>query len=256
MAESRTGKSCFFISPIGAAGSDTRRRSDQILKHIIRPAATECGYVATRADEIDSSGMISTQILERILGDELVVADLTDQNPNVFYELAVRHATRKPFIQLIAEGQAIPFDVQGIRTVEVDHRDLDSAASARESITNAIRSIEEGQPVDTPMTYTLDLQDLRGSGKAGERGMADILEVVQTIQRQLSRPTYEADKRDLQALQHAVTVWVDQGVISRSEIFPLVDRFRGKGTNVWLRDLFERATEHKPANTYSDEPPF
>ncbi|MFF8967865.1 hypothetical protein [Streptomyces sp. NPDC014995] len=244
-------KNCFFISPIGAVGSDIRRRSDQILRHIIRPAARECSYIATRADEIDSSGMISTQILERILGDELVVADLTDQNPNVFYELAVRHATRKPFIQLIADGQAIPFDVQGIRTIEVDHRDLDSAAAARESIVNAIRAIDEGQPVDTPMTYTLDLQDLRGSGRVEDRGIADILDVVQSIQRQLVRPNFAAERSDLAALTEMVTSWVEGGLLSRAELLPMKDRFRGKLAAVWFENLLEKAPVR-----YSNEPPF
>ena len=49
---------------------------------------------------------------------------------NVYYELAVRHATRKPVIQLMQKGEPLPFDVAGTRTIIVDHRDLDSAEDA------------------------------------------------------------------------------------------------------------------------------
>src|SRR3989339_2254786 len=94
-------KSCFVIAPIGEPDSDTRKRSDQVLKHIIRPAVEACGYKAVRADEIDKPGIITSQVIQRVVDDPLVVADLTESNPNVFYELAIRHALRKPLIQLI-----------------------------------------------------------------------------------------------------------------------------------------------------------
>ncbi|MEV6664293.1 hypothetical protein [Streptomyces nigra] len=253
-------KNCFFISPIGTANSDVRRRSDQILKHIIKPACQECGYSAIRADEIDNSGMISTQILERILNDGIVIADLTDQNPNVFYELAVRHAVRKPFIQIIAEGQNIPFDVQGIRTIELDHQDLDSAASARESITKAIRAIDEGQPVDTPMTYTLNLQDLRSSGNAEERGMAEILEIVQGIQRQVQRSSTDRASADFPVLRAAVEEWVLEGILTAENLMPWMRRLRLKQNSLWMRDLIENAPAaphpHQPGTGYPSEPPF
>ncbi|MFJ6986000.1 MULTISPECIES: hypothetical protein [unclassified Streptomyces] len=229
---------CFYIAPIGATGSDIRRRSDQILRHIVKPAAQECGYEAIRADEIDSSGLISTQVIERILGDGLVIADLTDHNPNVFYELAVRHTTGKPFIQIISEGQSIPFDVQGLRTIELDHQDLDSAADARGAIVRAIKAIKAGETVNTPMTYTMDLAELRNSDKAEERGVADILEVVKGIQRQLSRPATEtASRHDLDLLQSVVGMWVQQGHLQRDNLMVLMGELKSTNGSVWLQEL-------------------
>ncbi|MFJ4810254.1 hypothetical protein [Streptomyces longwoodensis] len=236
------GRRCFYISPIGAEGSDIRRRSDQILRHIIKPATAECGYEAIRADEIDSSGMISTQVIDRILADELVVADLTDQNPNVFYELAVRHATRKPFIHIIAKGQDIPFDVQGMRTIEVDHRDLDSAAAARESIVRTIRAIEGGERVDTPMTFTLNLQDLRNSDKAEERGVADILEIVKSLQRQMSRSTRDTEAQDLSVMRGVIAMWVMQGHLSRDSLLVLMGELNSGTNKQWLQNLLNSAS--------------
>lgn len=94
----------FVICPIGEPDSDSRRRADQILKHVIEPAVLECGYKALRADKISEPGIITSQIITHILNDALIVADLTGHNPNVFYELAVRHAIKKPVVQIIQRG--------------------------------------------------------------------------------------------------------------------------------------------------------
>src|SRR3954453_18320013 len=95
-------KTCFVISPIGAADSPQRKRADIVLKHIFKHALEPLGYAVVRADEISQPGSITLQVLERVLESDLVIADLTDHNPNVFYELAVRHASQKPVIHVIA----------------------------------------------------------------------------------------------------------------------------------------------------------
>lgn len=97
---------CFVISPIGDDNSDTRKRSDMVLKHIICPPIEQLGYEVIRADKISEPGIITTQIIQLIVDSALVIADLTERNPNVFYELALRHAIRKPLVQLIKNGKS------------------------------------------------------------------------------------------------------------------------------------------------------
>ncbi len=172
-------KLCFVIAPIGDDGSDVRKRSDQILDHIIKPAVGEHGYSAVRADKIEKPGVITSQVIQHIVEDDLVIADLTDRNPNVFYELAVRHAIRKPFIHLIQKGERIPFDVAGTRTVFVDHHDLDSVAAAMSEIGNQIKSIEDGSTqIETPISVSLDLQILRQSDDPRQRSLAEIMSAI------------------------------------------------------------------------------
>ena len=96
--ESPADKSCFFIAPIGEPGTVVRRDSDQVLRHIVRPAASRAGFDAVRADEIAEPGIITSQVIERIVESPLVIADLSGHNPNVFYELAIRHVIRKPYV--------------------------------------------------------------------------------------------------------------------------------------------------------------
>ena len=170
---------CFVISPIGEEKSEIRIRSDQILKHVIEPSVSECGYKALRADKIDKPGIITSQVIQHIVEVPLVIADLTGQNPNVFYELAIRHAIRKPFIQIIKKGERIPFDVAGTRTINVDHHDLDSVGEAKKEIVNQIKSLEQdANSIETPISLSLDLQILRQSGDPEHRSLADIMSVL------------------------------------------------------------------------------
>lgn len=172
-------KDCFVIAPIGEAESETRKRSDQILKHVITPALKECGYKPTRADIISEPGMITSQVIQHIVDDPLVIADLTERNPNVFYELAIRHAIRKPLVQIIKKGEQIPFDVAGTRTIHVDHHDLDSVESAKTEIIAQVKSIEANPSlVETPISVSLDLQLLRQSDNPEQRSLADVLSVI------------------------------------------------------------------------------
>src|SRR5947208_2310140 len=87
-------KTCFVISPIDKPDTPIRARADMLLTYIIKRVLEkpEFGYDVRRADEIQQPGLITRQILETVYLADLVVADLTGHNPNVFYELAVRHA--------------------------------------------------------------------------------------------------------------------------------------------------------------------
>jgi hypothetical protein len=136
-------KTCFIVAPIGESDSAVRKRSDQVLRHIIRPALETAGYQAVRADEISDPGNITTQILSRLTESDLVVADLTGHNPNVYYELGIRHTTGKPIIHLIEKGDRIPFDLAAFRTIVLDHKDLDSAERARGDLVAAVQAIDK-----------------------------------------------------------------------------------------------------------------
>lgn len=111
---------CFVISPIGLEGSDVRKHSDSVFRFIIQPAMERCGLTPVRADHLAQPGKISDQMFDEILHDQLCIAVLTDQNPNVFYELAVAQAAARPVILLIQKGQDLPFDVKDLRYVDYD----------------------------------------------------------------------------------------------------------------------------------------
>ena len=91
---------------------------DQIYNEAIKPAIESCGLEALRGDEERTGGIIHGAMFARLLLAEFVVADLTLANPNVFYELGIRHAA-KPFttVPIFANVSALPFDVALVRAV-------------------------------------------------------------------------------------------------------------------------------------------
>lgn len=151
-------KICFYITPIGADGSDQRRHSDLFLNYVVEPAITELGLKMVRADLIGKTGMIGPQIVEHVLRSRLVIVDLSFHNPNVFYELCLRHVSGLPTVHIIRQADSIPFDIQQCRTIPIDTTDIYSlvpkleihrseiAQQARQALEN------ESQIAENPIT--------------------------------------------------------------------------------------------------------
>jgi len=140
-----TKKTAFVIAPIGERKSEIRRWSDEVSKSLIEPIAKKLGYTAVRADQISRTGLITNQIMSHIFNDALVIADLTGYNPNVFYELGVRHTIQKPVIILIDAEDKIPFDLTNSRAIKL-HKDWSGLDEAKEEFSKQIMNLE-GQDV-------------------------------------------------------------------------------------------------------------
>ncbi len=109
----------FVVMPFGRKkGPDDRWIDfDSIYRNLIKPALEEAGFEPFRADEESVSGDILTDMFQELLLADLVIADLSVDNANVFYELGVRHALRKRGLIHIQSGRAyMPFDIFNVRT--------------------------------------------------------------------------------------------------------------------------------------------
>ena len=113
-AESK--KTCFVVGPIGGDDSDDRIHADWLLEEIIQPVFADSfkDYKVIRADKISEPGRIDAQVISCLLDSDLVIADLTTQNANAFYEIGIRHMAQKPIVHMHLEGERIPFDVGGV----------------------------------------------------------------------------------------------------------------------------------------------
>lgn len=228
---------CFVVAPIGQTGTDARKRSDQILKHIIEPVVTSLGYDRPlRADHIAESGRITRQVIQHLVEDELVIADLTDSNPNVYYELALRHALRKPFVQLLAGDDSLPFDVADQRTIMLDHRDLDSVAQAKEELRRQVQVFQGGEgevEVDTPLQFALDIASLQSSADPGDRTQAELLEMLQELRRmtRLSAATAARMHPNILADIQALRGYVERTVADGNVVDEDVDALETENTS-------------------------
>jgi hypothetical protein len=150
-------KTCFYVTPIGTDDSEERRHADLFLGSIIEPALGEFGLEVIRADKIAKPGMITAQVIDHLLRAKLVVADLSFLNPNVFYELSLRHACRLPTVQIIRADFRIPFDLEQFRTIKIDCTSYYTLVPQLESYKAEIaaqvrRVLEDPEAVDNPIT--------------------------------------------------------------------------------------------------------
>lgn len=148
---------CFVVSPIGDPDSVERRHADLMLTAFIEPALADLGLTAVRADKISVPGLITGQVMDHVSRAKLVIADLSFGNPNVYYELALRHATRKPIVQIIRTADRLPFDVGQFRTVTIDTTDIYTLVPQielhRQEITRQCRAaIADGATAESPLS--------------------------------------------------------------------------------------------------------
>ena len=111
---------CFVIMPISDTDGYKRGHWQDVYNHLIKPAVEKAGYIPERADEIRSANLIAVDIIKRICEYPMAVCDLSSCNPNVFYELGIRHSMKLPVVLIKDTKTNNPFDIKDIRYVEYD----------------------------------------------------------------------------------------------------------------------------------------
>jgi hypothetical protein len=107
---------CFVVMPYGVRPvEDVEVHFDEIFLNYIAPAAEAAGFAVVRSDLDGASGVIMPRLFTSIFSAELVIADITYQNPNVYYELGVRHALC-PQGTLLIRREGGDFAVQKLKT--------------------------------------------------------------------------------------------------------------------------------------------
>jgi hypothetical protein len=109
---------CFVAMPFRSNLQNIYDAVEQVVK--------DCGMRCVRADKIARSDRIGDDIQENIKSARLVIADLTDNNPNVFYEIGLAHGCGKRVILLVQDEGIVPFDLREIRHLAYDPNDLTS----------------------------------------------------------------------------------------------------------------------------------
>jgi hypothetical protein len=134
---------CFVIMPFGerndaqGAVTDFDVVYDEIIEEVV---ANRLKIRCLRSDKVQAPGWIHRDMLQHIVQADVTVVDISTLNPNVFYELGVRHALRRGVTVLIRKnGTQIPFNIRGLRIIEYD-LDIKSAHKAQDEIEKFIRN--------------------------------------------------------------------------------------------------------------------
>ncbi len=137
---------CFVIMPFGGL-------FDRYYLNIFVPAIQAAGLRALRADSIFSSTSIMSDIWRSTRNASVVLADVTGKNPNVFYELGLAHACRKPVLLITGSLEDVPFDLKGLRVIEYNKDDENWGSILKDRIADNLRAALSDPTVAIPATF-------------------------------------------------------------------------------------------------------
>lgn len=155
-----TEKICFIVTAIGESGTPTRERADNVYKYLIAPVCEDLGYKPVRVDHVNAVDNINETVINYLKTAPMVVADMTDHNPNAFYELGFRQALELPLVPIIKVGERLPFDVITTRTIFYD-TDVSKIEESKSNLKAKIQSFENFKMPESSFdkSVTLDVLD-------------------------------------------------------------------------------------------------
>ncbi len=181
-------KQCFVIGPIGEADSEIRKAADRFMKHIVEPTLVKFDYEPPRrADKLGEPGRIPPQIIRWLRDADLVIADLTGNNPNVFYELSLRQAIGKPAIHMAEQGTVLAFDIHDNRTIfyTMDISDVEEACA------ELARQIERigtaGYKASNPIVDAIPIIELAKSDNPMQQTLSSVVQTVEGLAAEVRR---------------------------------------------------------------------
>ena len=141
---------CFVIMPISDAPGYEPGHFGRVYEHLLKPAIVAAGYEPKRADDTVKTDYIVVGIIRMIVECEMVLCDISAKNPNVMYELGIRHAFNKPVVLVKDMGTEKMFDIQGLRYTEYNESlRIDSVNKDIGKITNSVRETANTPEKDT-----------------------------------------------------------------------------------------------------------
>ena len=165
--ETRENKpTCLVIMPFSDPDGYSPGHFRKIYEQILSPAIVAAGYTPHRIDENAESTMIHGKLLDQLVNAPMVLCDLSSKNPNVLYELGIRHAFDKPVVLVQEKGQDRIFDIAGLTTTEYRKERLyDEVIADQQTIAEAIRQTTSAEKYSimsliqlTPATINKDKQ--------------------------------------------------------------------------------------------------
>src|ERR1017187_7215683 len=142
-------KHCFVVMPSGREPAEVKWFKGW-YEVVIKPAVVEAGFDPVLAAAEEQPGAINDEIRTHLALDPMVLVDLggadveDDPNPNVMYELGIRHALGLPLVMLAWKGQRLPFDV-GNQRVIMEGRDLIDLETNRKKLVAFMNAAREGK---------------------------------------------------------------------------------------------------------------
>lgn len=145
---------CFVMMPFG-------EWFNLYYQDIYVPAIREAGFEPVRGDELFTTGSVVEQIWEQVTKSPVLLADLTGKNANVFYELGLAHAARKPVVFTASNIEDVPFDLRHLRVIVYDIREPNWAEKLGNEVTEYLKNAKTEPEKSIPQPFR-DFQNNAG----------------------------------------------------------------------------------------------
>lgn len=186
METSSAERTCFVLTTAAPADTEISQHNDGLVEYVIGPAVRQRGYRVVRMDAVSAPGTISDAAMRHLRVDDLVIADLSFDDPNVMYALGVRHSLDRPVIHVLTPSSTFPFDLAGLEAVTIDLTDLASARTAGREIDARLAALEESPSTPSPVLATIDIDTTRRASDPTELVPATAIATgIRSIERQL-----------------------------------------------------------------------
>ncbi|MED2985195.1 hypothetical protein P4311_28025 [Bacillus thuringiensis] len=239
-------KTCFIITPIGDDQSEIRRAADGVIDAVIIPELEAIGFSNDNikvAHRMPNPGSINQQVIEKILESDLAIANLTTLNPNVMYELAIRHAVRKPVIQILQKGtKKLPFDVIEERTIFYEN-DMSGVIELSKSLREMLPLALDDKEPDNPIYRVAKQKAIMQKITTNEEPMQYIIEQMNNLQNQVSKlaPSINNNRNTYNSGSIVIgngvrtriyKFSVDDAIISHSEVMERLKGFKQSNPDI------------------------
>jgi hypothetical protein len=197
---------------------------NEVYSAFIVPALEEVGYSVKRADDLYGQKNILRDIVEWISKSDLIIADLTGLNPNVFYELGLAHALQRPVVLMTQNIDELPFDLRSYRVITYSTH-FARIASARE----ALRQTAVGA-ISGKLEWGNPVSDFASTGRLTARAPASPAESSTQVE--------DEDEEDRGWLDHRVAM--EEGFQELKEILDSVTEATaaiGENTNSYAERI-------------------
>lgn len=146
-------RACFVIMPFSTTASCTTRQWTWIYKNLFKKAVEDAGLGYECRRSTATRGSIIKGIIEDLDESWVVLADLTDRNPNVFYELGIRHSFGPRTILIAQKRTDIPFDLRGYASHIYEWNTIKGRNKFKKNIKSLLKEIDDNpNRSDNPVT--------------------------------------------------------------------------------------------------------
>ena len=151
-------------------------------RHLVRKVLEPQGFEVIRADQDNDPGAITPRVLSLIQQADLVIADLSSLNPNVFYEVAVAHGFGRPVVHIQRADEQIPFDVKDLRILRYRMDDPDDLETAQERLWEySNHALEHADELETPLSAAGRFLRIAESGDPVVESQAEVARALDAL---------------------------------------------------------------------------